>query len=137
MDKKVLVLCTGNSCRSIIAEALINSKLNGIKAYSSGVSPSGKVNLNAKKVLQNNSIWSEKYHSKKLDTLDGIEFDLVVTVCDHANETCPVFPKSVKKIHIGFIDPDGKEFDLFEKTYADIEKKLLPKVEENLNNKEK
>ena len=138
MDKKVLVLCTGNSCRSIIAEALINAKLDGVQAYSSGVAPSGKVNQNAKKVLQNYGIWKDEYHSKKLDTLEAIEFDLVVTVCDHANETCPTFSKSVKKVHIGFIDPDGKEFDAFEKTYADIEKILLPKVKENLNqNKEK
>ena len=132
MDKKILVLCTGNSCRSIIAEALINAKVDGVKAYSSGVSPSGRVNQNAKKVLQNNSIWNDEYHSKELDTLDDVEFDLVVTVCDHANESCPTFSKPVKKIHIGFIDPDGKEFDAFEKTYADIEKILLPKVEENL-----
>jgi len=88
--------------------------------------------------LQNYGIWKDEYHSKKLDTLEAIEFDLVVTVCDHANETCPTFSKSVKKVHIGFIDPDGKEFDAFEKTYADIEKILLPKVKENLNqNKEK
>ncbi len=133
MDKKVLVLCTGNSCRSIIAEALINAKLDGVQAYSSGVAPSGKVNQNAKKVLQNYGIWKDEYHSKKLDTLEDIEFDLVVTVCDHANETCPIFSKPIKKVHIGFIDPDGKEFDAFEKTYADIEKILLPKVKENLN----
>jgi len=128
MNKKVLVLCTGNSCRSIIAEALINAKLDGIEAYSSGVAPSGKVNPNAKEVLQNNGIWRDEYHSKKLDALQNIEFDLVVTVCDHANETCPIFPQDIKKMHIGFIDPDGKEFKEFEKTYIDIENILLPKV---------
>ena len=63
--KKVLVLCTGNSCRSIIAEALLNSE--GIKAYSSGVNPSLKVNPLAKKVLEENGIWSDEYHSKTLD----------------------------------------------------------------------
>ena len=128
MNKKVLILCTGNSCRSIIAEALINAKLDGIKAYSSGISPSGKVNPNAKKVLQNNGIWKDEYHSKTLDTLQNIKFDLVVTVCDNANETCPTFSKAVKKMHISFIDPDGKEFKEFEKTYIDIENILLPKV---------
>jgi len=128
MDKKVLVLCTGNSCRSIIAEALINSKLSGISAHSSGVKPSGKVNPNAKKVLEQHGIWDEGYHSKTLDTLDGINFDLVVTVCDHAHETCPTFPSTTPLIHVSFEDPDGKTFDAFEATYEEIEENLLPKV---------
>ncbi len=110
MNKKVLVLCTGNSCRSIIAEALINAKLDSIDAYSSGVNPSGKVHPNAKKILTQNSIWQDKYYSKTLDSLLHVNFDLVVTVCDHAKETCPMFPYPVKKIHIGFSDPDGLEF---------------------------
>ena len=65
--KKVLVLCTGNSCRSIIAEALINSELGDrIEAYSSGVSASGLVNPNAKKILEIKNIWKDEYHSKDL-----------------------------------------------------------------------
>ena len=128
MDKKVLVMCTGNSCRSIIAEALINAKLDDIQAYSSGVAPSGKVNENAKKVLEKNAIWNDKYYSKHLDEVIDVAFDLVVTVCDHANETCPVFPYSVKKIHVGFEDPDKKEYDAFIKTYQEIEKVLLKEV---------
>ena len=131
-NKKVLVMCTGNSCRSIIGEALINAKLDGVKAYSCGVAPSGKVNPNAKKVLEKNGIWKDEYHSKNLDEVIDIDFDLVVTVCDHAKETCPLFPKAVKKIHVGFIDPDGKEFDAFVKTYEEIEKVLLEKVEKAL-----
>ena len=128
-NKKVLVMCRGNSCRSIIGEALINAKLDGVNAYSCGVAPSGKVNPNAKKVLEKNGIWKDKYHSKNLDEVIDIDFDLVVTVCDHAKETCPMFPKAIKKIHVGFIDPDGKEFDAFVKTYEEIEKVLLEKVE--------
>ncbi len=128
MDKKVLVLCTGNSCRSIIAEALINSKLEGISAHSSGVRPSGKVNPNAKSILEQHGIWEESYHSKTLDTLDHIRFDLVVTVCDHAQETCPTFPKSTPVIHVSFEDPDGKSYEAFEATYQEIEKRLLPQV---------
>ena len=128
IDKKVLVMCTGNSCRSIIGEALINAKLDGIKAYSCGVNPSGKVNLNAKKVLEQNAIWSDSYYSKHLDEIIDIEFDLVVTVCDHAHETCPMFPKAVKKIHVSFEDPDGKDFSAFVDTYKQIEEVLLSKV---------
>jgi len=132
-DKKVLVMCTGNSCRSIIGEALLNAKVDGASAYSCGVAPSGRVNANAKKVLQDNGIWDESYHSKHLDALSDIDFDLVVTVCDHANETCPMFPKKTQTIHVGFVDPDGKEFDEFVKTYAEIEKVLLKEVRNALS----
>lgn len=129
MGKKVLVLCTGNSCRSIIAEALINAKCEKIVAKSSGVKASGKVNPNAKKLLEQKGIWKDEYHSKTLDTVIDEDFDLVVTVCDHANETCPMFPNPVKKIHVGFEDPDGKGFEAFEDTYKQIEQVLLPQVE--------
>jgi arsenate reductase len=130
--KKVLVLCTGNSCRSIIAEALINAKVEGVEAKSSGVRASGKVNPNAKKLLEEKEIWRDEYHSKTLDTVKDEEFDLVVTVCDHANETCPIFPRPVKKIHVGFSDPDGKGYEAFEATYKEIEEVLLPKIKEEL-----
>ena len=126
--KKVLVMCTGNSCRSIIGEALINAKLEGVEAYSCGVAPSGKVNVNAKKVLQDNAIWDDKYYSKHLDEVIDIDFDLVVTVCSHAKETCPIFPRPVNKIHVGFEDPDGKEFNAFIDTYTEIEEVLLGEV---------
>jgi len=129
-NKKVLVMCTGNSCRSIIGEALINAKLDGIEVYSCGVAPSGKVNPNAKRVLEQNGIWNDKYHSKHLDKLLDIDFDLVVTVCSHANETCPTFPKNTPKIHVGFDDPDGKEFDAFEETYIKINNVLLKEVKD-------
>jgi len=130
MAKKVLVLCTGNSCRSIIAEALINAQLDGVKAKSSGVKASGKVNPNAQKLLEEKGIWREEYHSKTLETVIDEAFDLVVTVCDHANETCPMFPRSTPKIHVGFEDPDGKSFEAFEATYKEIETVLLPKIKE-------
>src|SRR5574344_1534737 len=133
MDKKVLILCTGNSCRSIIAEALINAKLEGISADSSGVKASGKVNPNAKKLLEDKGIWKEEYHSKTIDKVIDNVYDLVVTVCDHANETCPMFPKAVKVIHVGFEDPDGKDFEAFENIYKEIEEILLPKVKEVLD----
>ncbi len=126
--KKVLILCTGNSCRSIIAEAIINAKLDGIDADSSGVKASGGVNPNAEKILKEKGIWKKTYHSKVLDEVMDNAYDLIVTVCDHANETCPVFPKPTPKIHVGFEDPDGKGYEAFEETYKEIEEVLLPQV---------
>lgn len=130
--KKVLILCTGNSCRSIIAEALINSFVEGVEAKSSGVKASGRVNPNAKKLLEVNGIWQSQYHSKTLDTLIDEEFDLVVTVCDNAKETCPLFPRAVDTIHLGFEDPDGKGYEAFEKTYREIKETLLPEIKKRL-----
>ena len=130
--RKVLVMCTGNSCRSIIAEALINAKLDGVEAFSCGVNPSGRVNDNAKRVLEENGIWRDSYYSKDLDEVIDKDFDLVVTVCSSAKENCPIFPKPIKKIHIGFDDPDGKEYSAFIDTYKEIKNKLLPKVKDAL-----
>ena len=131
--KKVLILCTGNSCRSIIAEALVNAKLEGIEAQSAGVRASGKVNAYAKRVLEEEGIWRDEYHSKTLDEVINLDFDLVVTVCDHANETCPMFPKPIPKIHVGFSDPDGKNYGAFILTYKAIEAELLPIIKEKLS----
>ena len=128
--KTILILCTGNSCRSILAEAIINAQLGErYHAFSSGVRASGRVNPNAQKLLQAKGIWREEYHSKTLETMMDREYDLIVTVCDHAHESCPMFPRPVPKIHVGFEDPDGKGFDAFEATYRAIETILLPKIE--------
>jgi len=131
--KKVLILCTGNSCRSIMAEALINARLGDcVEAYSSGVKASGKVNPNAQALLEQKGYWREDYHSKVIETVLDNTFDLVVTVCDHANETCPVFPNAVKTIHVGFEDPSGKTVEEYAKTLDLIEKELLPIVKQEL-----
>ncbi|MDP8208485.1 MAG: arsenate reductase ArsC [Candidatus Electryonea clarkiae] len=106
MKKRVLILCTGNSCRSIIAEALINHRL-GDKwiACSAGVEPS-KVNPRAIEVMSEIGIDISSSRSKSVDEfLIRDDLDLVITVCDHARETCPVFPSKVKQIHLGFEDP--------------------------------
>ncbi|HEY9203967.1 MAG TPA: arsenate reductase ArsC [Sulfurimonas sp.] len=133
MKKNVLILCTGNSCRSIMAEALINAKLGDcIEAQSSGVKASGAVNPNAKALLEKKGYWRDEYHSKVIETVLNTPFDLIVTVCDHAKETCPMFPKAVKTIHIGFDDPSGKAVEEYEKTLNLIEKELLPVVKEEL-----
>ncbi len=131
--KKVLILCTGNSCRSIMAEALINSKLaECAEAFSSGVRASGKVNPNAEALLKERGYWREAYHSKVIETVIDKNFDLVITVCEHANETCPVFPKAVKTIHMGFEDPSGKAVEEYAKTLALIEQELLPIIKKEL-----
>jgi len=131
--KKVLILCTGNSCRSIMAEALINAKLGEcVEAQSSGVKASGQVNLNAKALLEKKNQWRDGYHSKVIESVIDTAFDLIVTVCEHAKETCPVFPKAVKNLHVGFDDPSGKEEKEYEVTYNLIEKELLPIIKKEL-----
>ncbi|CAA6823415.1 MAG: Arsenate reductase (EC [uncultured Sulfurovum sp.] len=133
MKKNVLILCTGNSCRSIMAEALVNAKLGDCaEAQSSGVKASGRVNPNAQALLESKGYWRDAYHSKVIETVLDTPFDLVVTVCDHANETCPMFPKAVKTIHVGFDDPSGKAVEEYEKTLNLIEKELLPIIKEEL-----
>ena len=125
--KEVLILCTGNSCRSIMAEALINAKLSEcVHAQSSGVKASGKVNPSAQTLLEEKGYWREEYHSKVIETVLESAFDLVITVCDAAKETCPMFPKAVKTMHIGFEDPSGKALEEYEKTLTLIEDALLP-----------
>lgn len=134
MKKNVLILCTGNSCRSIMGEALINAKLGEtIFAQSSGVKASGKVNPYAQALLESKGYWREEYHSKVIETVLDTAFDLIITVCDNAKETCPMFPKAVKTIHLGFEDPSGKAQEEYEKTLTLIEKELLPLVKEELS----
>jgi arsenate reductase (thioredoxin) len=132
--KNVLILCTGNSCRSIMGEALINHHLGskGVKAYSSGVAPSGIVNPNALQALSECGISIEGLSSKTLDKLPLSYFDLVVTVCDHANETCPMFAGKAVKLHCGFEDPSGGEYEGYVKTLKEIEQVLVPLVVEKL-----
>jgi len=123
--KKVLILCTGNSCRSIMAEGLINKYFPAIKAYSAGSNPSGKVNPNAKKVLTQENAWEDEYYSKTIDeVMKHAPFDLAITVCDNAAKNCPVIP-GVKTIHIPFDDPDGKEYAEFVKTKEEIKERLF------------
>ncbi|WP_292663143.1 arsenate reductase ArsC [Nitratifractor sp.] len=131
--KRVLVLCTGNSCRSIMAEALINARLGDcVEAESSGVAASGRVNPEAKALLEREGLWRPEYHSKTIDTVLDHPFDLVITVCDNAKETCPMFPKAVKTIHVGFEDPSGKASGEYEKTLRLLDKEMLPVVEKTL-----
>lgn len=131
--KNVLILCTGNSCRSIMAEAMINAKMgNCVHAQSSGVQASGKVNPHAQALLESKGEWLQEYHSKVIETVLDTPFDLVVTVCDAAKESCPMFPNAAKTMHVGFEDPSGKAVEEYAKTYDLIEKELLPVIEKEL-----
>jgi arsenate reductase len=102
---KVLFLCTGNSCRSQIAEGWANHlKSDVIEAYSAGIRPIG-VNPKTIEVMAEEGIDISDHASKHIDDLAGIDFDYVVTVCDNAREQCPVFPRRAKLIHKAFEDP--------------------------------
>jgi arsenate reductase (thioredoxin) len=103
--KKVLFLCTGNSCRSQMAEAIVNARLGDCwQAYSAGTRPSGYVHPMAIQVLQEIGI-EHQGRSKGVEEIRDIPFDLVITVCDSAAEECPLWLGSGKKVHIGFPDP--------------------------------
>ncbi|MBK8905550.1 MAG: arsenate reductase ArsC [Anaerolineaceae bacterium] len=105
--KSVLVLCTGNSCRSQMAEGLINARLGGqFVAYSAGTVPSGYVHPKAIAVMGELGIDLSQNESKSTELFKGQYFDHVITVCDSAKETCPVWLGSAgQKTHIGFYDP--------------------------------
>lgn len=102
---KILFLCTGNSCRSQMAEGWARHlKGDVIEAYSAGIETHG-LNPYAVKVMAEAGVDISGHKSKLLTDLNGIDFDYVVTVCGHAHETCPLFPAKAKVIHVGFDDP--------------------------------
>jgi len=102
---KILFLCTGNSCRSQMAEGWARAlKGDVVEAYSAGIETHG-LNPNAVKVMAEAGVDISGHTSKNVDTLLDVPFDYVVTVCGHANENCPVFPGAAKVVHVGFDDP--------------------------------
>ena len=105
MKKKILVLCTGNSCRSQMAEGYLRYFGNEkIEVYSAGIETHG-LNPRAVEVMAEDGIDISGHSSNHVDEFADINFDVVLTVCDHANERCPVFPSHAKKIHHNFTDP--------------------------------
>ena len=105
MKKKVLFLCTHNSCRSQMAEGIVNADLGDrFLAFSAGTEAT-RVNPLAAQVLAEIGIDISSHHSKTLDRFAGESFDYVITLCGSANEQCPLFFGGVKRIHIGFDDP--------------------------------
>src|SRR5215211_2224287 len=109
--KRVLFLCTGNSARSQMAEGLLRHIAGDrFEVASAGVSPT-KVRPEAIEVMREINIDISRQHSKSVDEFVGREFDYVITVCDNANEQCPVFPGKTNRIHWSFDDPAAAEGD--------------------------
>lgn len=102
---RILFLCTGNSCRSQMAEAWTKHlKKGSIEASSAGVVRHG-MNPYAVRVMEEAGVDMSGHSSKTLDDLPSLEFDAVVTLCGHASETCPFFPGRARRVHRGFDDP--------------------------------
>ena len=113
--KTVLFLCTGNSCRSQMAEAIVNTRYPEWKAFSAGTKPAGYVHELAIEALREIGV-SHTGESKHIDDLPTRDFALVVTVCDSAAEECPVWPgKAGRRVHHGFVDPAKAEGSLEER----------------------
>ena len=129
--KKVLILCTGNSCRSQLAEAVVNHFLSEQwQAFSAGTQPSGYVHPLALKALEEIGI-RHTGESKSVDRFRGEDFDVVITVCDDAAENCPVWLGKGKRVHIGFPDPakaagsDDEKMTVFRQVRDDIRSQIL------------
>lgn len=106
MKKRILILCTGNSCRSQMAEGFLKSFDKNLEVYSAGTKPSTQVHPKAIQVMNEVGVNLSQNYPKMVDQFLNSSFDFVITVCDNAKETCPIFIGKVgKQIHIGFEDP--------------------------------
>ena len=125
MKRKVLFLCTGNSCRSQMAEAIVNARLREEwEAVSAGTKPAGYVHPKALEALREIGIQHEG-RSKRADEFREVDFDLVVTVCDSAAEECPVWLGKGKRMHHSFPDPALTDnMDDFRKVRDDIAREI-------------
>ena len=131
--KAALVLCTGNSCRSRMAEAIINHDLAGqVCTLSAGTRPQPTVAEGAIESLWLAGLPTDGLHPKDVSAVLNESIDLVVTVCDNAKETCPIFPRPVPSIHLPFHDPHGEPQKSFIKVRDDIRAWLIPTVRQPL-----
>lgn len=131
--KTVLVLCTGNSCRSQMGEVILNHDLAGqVRSISAGTKPQPKVADGAIEALKLAGLPTAGLYPKAVDSVLDQPIDLVVSVCDNAKETCPVFPRPVKRIHVPFHDPHGEPLESFITVCDDIRARLVPAVCEAL-----
>ena len=136
MKKKVLFLCTGNSCRSQMAEGLLRYLAGDrFEVFSAGVKPV-EVNLLAIKVMKEIGIDISGYKSKSLNDLSDRQFDHVISVCDNARQTCPVLPGKYEKIHWNLEDPAQAyvtEYDKL-KVFRAVRDQIKQKIEEWIRN---
>jgi arsenate reductase len=130
--RRVLLLCTGNSCRSQMAEGLVNHDLGGRwEAHSAGTAPAAVVHPLAVRAMAEAGIDIAGAVPRHVDTLVGESWDLVVTVCDAARESCPVFPHPVEQLHVSFPDPalatgsDEERLAVFRTVRDDIRVRLV------------
>ncbi len=131
--KTVLVLCTGNSCRSQMAEVILNHDLAPqVRAISAGTHPQPRVADGAIAALEAAGLPTEGLYPKDVAAVIDEPIDLVVTVCDNARESCPVFPRPVRSIHLPFHDPHGEPLESFLRVRDDIRARLVPAVREAL-----
>ncbi len=134
--KTVLFLCTGNSCRSQMVEAIVNARYsNEWRAYSAGTQPAGYVHELAIEALREISI-SHSGSSKHINDLHTKDFDVIVTVCDSAAEECPVWPgKAGKRVHHSFVDPAKAEGTLDERmaVFRRVRSEMLEAIPKILN----
>ena len=116
--KKILILCTGNSCRSQIAHGFLDHLTNNsISVVSAGIEKHG-LNKNAVKCMAEIGINISSYNSNHIDEYINESFDFIITVCDNANETCPIFPNSnAKKVHRNFKDPSKINNGLYNESF--------------------
>ena len=125
----VLVLCTGNSCRSQMAEAILRHDLAGrVRVLSAGTRPQAKVAEHAIEALRLAGLPTDGLHPKDVDAVIDEPIDLVVTVCDRAKESCPIFPRPVRSIHLPFDDPHGEPLASFIRVRDEIRTKLVTAV---------
>jgi len=122
MEKlKILFLCTGNSCRSQMAEGWPHAlKSDVLEPYSAGIETHG-LNPNAVKVMAEAGVDISNQKSENINDLLDIDFDVVITVCGHAHESCPVFPATARIVHVGFDDPPKLAKELAEKGASEEE----------------
>jgi len=129
MTKTVLILCTGNSCRSQMAEVLVNHDLGpNVRALSAGTRPQPKVADGAIEALKQGGMSTAGLYPKDVDAVMHETIDLVVTVCDNARESCPIFPKPIPSIHMPFHDPHGEPMESFIKVRDEIRARLIPEL---------
>jgi len=132
--KTVLVLCTGNSCRSQMGEAILNHDLGGqVRALSAGTEPQPKVADGALEALTLAGLPTAGLHPKTVEAVMDQDIDLVVSVCDNARESCPIFLRRVKRIQEGFHDRHGEPLDSFIAVRDDIRARLVAAVREALS----